>query len=138
MNDERLEPSVDHEYILAFSLVTSESGAAQLRVQVITTREFTAFAYTLGITTSLDISRARLRIELGGLSIPSVMMPAAKGAHGEQAVAMPPDGEYQVEVTRRSSTHRALLTVLRGRPTAVRTDDEGGFARFLIAETAEE
>ncbi|MBU3699983.1 MAG: hypothetical protein FGM33_08255 [Candidatus Kapabacteria bacterium] len=132
MTEERIEPSVDHEYVVTFAQATSEAGESLLSVHVVTTREFTSYAYTLGLNLTIDHARARITIEVGGLSIPSVMMPAAKGAFGEKAIVMPPAGSYVVEVTRRASSQCATLLVNEGGPTSIAPDAEGGFARFRI------
>lgn len=138
MNDERFEPKVDHEYVVTFSAGTSEAGQQQLMVHVMTTREFTSYAYTLGLKAKLDLGRTKLSIEVGGLSIPTMMMPAAKGAFGERALVMPPDGSYDVELTRRSSQQRVVLHVQGGRPVNVSEDAVGGFALFRIAPLSQE
>ncbi|MFN4908984.1 MAG: hypothetical protein ACK475_09315 [Bacteroidota bacterium] len=138
MNDERFEPKVEHEYIVTFSAVVSEAGQQQLMVHVMTTREFTSYAYSLGLTAKLDLGRTKLSIEVGGLSIPTMMMPAAKGAFGERALVMPPDGSYDVELTRRSSQQRVVLHVQGGRPVNVSEAADGGFALFRIAASSQE
>jgi hypothetical protein len=138
MNEERFEPEVDHEYIVTFSASVSEAGQQQLMVHVMTTREFTSYAYSLGLTAKLDLGRTKLTIEVGGLSIPTIMMPAAKGAFGVRALIMPPDGSYEVELTRRSSQQRVVLQVQGGRPALVSEVAEGGFALFRIAPSSQE
>ncbi|MEY3385386.1 MAG: hypothetical protein RIR53_197 [Bacteroidota bacterium] len=132
MSDERIEPSVEHEYEVTFRPGTSEAGEQLLTVHVVTTREFTSYAYTLGLTLSIDHTRARITIEVGGLSIPTVMMPAAKGAYGERSVIMPPEGEYIVELTRRSSSQRATLRIHSDGRASITPDSQGGFAQFHI------
>lgn len=130
MSDDRIEPSIDHEYVVTFLRQTSKEMVDELLVRVITTREFTSFAYSLGLNVTFDATRRALRIEIGGLSIPSVMMPAAGGASSERAVALPSDGPVDVEILRKSSRQAGRLIISKGALAVEMVDSPDGFARL--------
>lgn len=127
MSDDRIEPSIDREYTVTFVRVESEESGDLLGVRVVTMREFTSFAYALGLNVSFDAVRRHLRIEIGGLSIPSVMMPAAGGAVAERHVSFPDDGIIGVEIVRKSSRQMARLVITSG---GMSIEDEEGSAPF--------
>ena len=127
MSDDRIEPSIDREYTIMFLRLKSEDSTNMLGVRVVTTREFTSFAYALGLNVAFDAVRRHLRIEIGGLSIPSVMMPAAGGAVAERSVAIPDDGPVDVEIVRKSSRQTARLVITAG---ALSVEDGEGSAPF--------
>ncbi len=127
MSDDRIEPSIDREYTVTFFRQTSKESSDTLGVRVVTTREFTSFAYALGLNVTYDTARRLLRIEIGGLSIPTVMMPAAGGAMAERNVTFPDDGAIDVEIVRKSSRQGARLVVSGDR---LSVEDGGGQAPF--------
>ena len=114
MSDDRIEPSIDREYTVSFFRQTSEDNVKVLGVRVVTTREFTSFAYALGLNVTYDVARRQMLIEIGGLSIPTVMMPAAGGAVAERSVAFPDAGAIDVVITRKSSRQSARLMITDG------------------------
>ena len=99
-----------------------------LGVRVVTTREFTSFAYALGLNVTYDAARRLLRIEIGGLSIPTVMMPAAGGAMAERSVAFPDEGVIDVEIVRKSSRQSARLMITGGRLSVEEGEGSAPFA----------
>jgi hypothetical protein len=129
MSDDRIEPSIDREYTVSFYRKASEESAEMLGVRVVTTREFTSFAYALGLNVTYDAVRRLLRIEIGGLSIPTVMMPAAGGAMAERSVAFPDEGAIDVEIVRKSSRQSARLMITGGR---LSVEDGEGSAPFAL------
>lgn len=130
MSDDRIEPSIAHEYVVTFMRQTSKEMVDELLVRVITTREFTSFAYSLGLNVTFDTTRRVLRIEIGGLSIPSVMMPAAGGAVSERAVAFPSDGVIDVEILRKTSRQAGRLMISKGAISVEMVESPDGFARL--------
>lgn len=132
MSDDRIEPSIDREYTVSFFRQTSEDNVELLGVRVVTTREFTSFAYALGLNVTYDVARRQMLIEIGGLSIPTVMMPAAGGAVAERSVAFPDAGAIDVEIIRKSSRQSARLMITDGQ---LRIEDGEGVAPFAHVRT---
>ncbi|MBU3679009.1 MAG: hypothetical protein FGM32_05315 [Candidatus Kapabacteria bacterium] len=130
MSDDRIEPSIDHEFVVTFMRQTSKEQVDELLVHVITKREFTSFAYTLGLNVTFDTTRRVLLIEIGGLSIPSVMMPAAGGAASVRGVPFPSDGVIDVEILRKTSRQAGRLAILNGAISIEMVDSPDGFARL--------
>lgn len=135
MSDDRFEPSIDHEYVVTFMRRTSKELVDELIVRVITTREFTSFAYSLALNVTFDTMRRVLRIEIGGLSIPSVMMPAAGGAESERAIAFPTDGAIDVEILRKTSRQAGRLVIAKGAIAVEMVDSPDGFARLVSSDS---
>lgn len=136
MTDDRLEPTIDHEYVVSFFRQAPVDGPVQLGVRVVTTREFTSFAYELALNVRLDSARRLLRIEIGGLSIPSVMMPSAGGAVAERQVVMPESGVLDVEIARKSSMQQARLVIAAGGLEVDREISADDFANLIVVESA--
>jgi hypothetical protein len=71
MSDERIEPSINHEYIVEVTTeIDTETREQMLVLRVTTTREFTSFAYDISLQLSVNESEKQLHLEIGGLSIP--------------------------------------------------------------------
>lgn len=137
MTDDRLEPTIDHEYVVSLFRYVPEDGPAQLGVRVVTTREFTSFAYQLAMNVRIDGVRRLLRIEIGGLSIPSVMMPSAGGAVAERLVVFPEIGVLDVEIARKSSVQHARLVVGAKGLDIEREHSVGDFANLVVTESGD-
>lgn len=103
MSDERIEPSIDHEYIIEIETgVDNETRRPLVVVRVTTTREFTSFAYDISLDLSVDEAAKKMHLEVGGLSIPSVMMPSKGGAISERTIELLPAGTYQFTVAKKN------------------------------------
>ncbi|MEN9282432.1 MAG: hypothetical protein RL594_1367 [Bacteroidota bacterium] len=135
MTDDRLEPTIDREYVVAFFRQAAVDGPPQLGVRVVTTREFTSFAYELALNVRLDAARGLLRIEIGGLSIPSVMMPSAGGAVAERYVVMPETGVLDVEIARKSSVQQSRLVIAASGLEVDWEKSASDFANLIVVES---
>jgi hypothetical protein len=114
MSDERIEPSISHEYIVEVATeVDAETRERMLVLRVTTTREFTSFAYDISLQLTVSESEKQLHLEIGGLSIPSVMMPSTGGAVSERKVNLLPAGTYQLIVAKKSRTLETSLTIAK-------------------------
>jgi len=103
MSDERIEPSIDHEYIVEIATgLDNDTRKPAVIVRVSTTREFTSFAYDISLELSVDHSAKSVHLEVGGLSIPSVMMPAKGGAVSERSIELLPSGTYHFTVAKKN------------------------------------
>jgi hypothetical protein len=114
MSDERIEPSIDHEYIVEVAAeIDAETREQMLVLRVTTTREFTSFAYDISLQLRLNESEKHLHLEIGGLSIPSVMMPSTGGAVSERRINLLPAGTYQLTVAKKSRTLETSITIAK-------------------------
>jgi len=112
MNDERIEPSIDHEYLIDVGAeVDAETRERMLVVRVQTVREFTSYAYDITLHLSINASKNQVLLEVGGLSIPSVMMPAKGGAVSESRVKLMPAGTYEFTIVKKNRTLTTTLAV---------------------------
>ncbi|MFN4984902.1 MAG: hypothetical protein ACK5BQ_10050 [Ignavibacteria bacterium] len=103
MSDERIEPSIEHEYIVEVETgVDKDTRMPTLVVRVTTAREFTSFAYEISLELSVDHAAKTMHLEVGGLSIPSVMMPSKGGAISERTLELLPAGTYQFTVAKKN------------------------------------
>ena len=84
-----------------------------LVLRVTTTREFTSFAYDISLQLRLNESEKQLHLEIGGLSIPSVMMPSTGGAVSERRINLLPAGTYQLTVAKKSRTLQTSITIAK-------------------------
>ena len=110
MSDERIEPSIDHEYLVDVGTeIDTETRDRMLVVRVKTVREFTSFAYDITLHLTVNINTQNVHLEVGGLSIPSVMMPSKGGAVSESRVKLMPAGTYEFTVAKKN---RTLVTTL--------------------------
>lgn len=108
MSDERIEPSIDHEYIVELGTgIDKDSRQPTVVVRVTTSREFTSFAYEISLDLAVDHTAKTMHLEVGGLSIPSVMMPSKGGAVSERTIELLPAGTYQFTVAKKN---RSLTT----------------------------
>lgn len=114
MSDERIEPSISHEYIVEVATeIDAETREHMLVLRVTTTREFTSFAYDISLQLSVNESEKQLHLEIGGLSIPSVMMPSTGGAVSERKITLLPAGTYQLTVAKKSRTLETSITITK-------------------------
>jgi hypothetical protein len=114
MSDERIEPSINHEYIVEVTTeIDAETREQMLVLRVTTTREFTSFAYDISLQLSVNESEKKLHLEIGGLSIPSVMMPSTGGAVSERKTKLLPAGTYQLTVAKKSRTLESSITIAK-------------------------
>ncbi|MBK6291943.1 MAG: hypothetical protein IPH85_10005 [Ignavibacteria bacterium] len=136
MNDARIEPVIDHEFVVALARETEpDTDRTLLAIRVRTVREFTSFGYEIGLTNRSAPSKKEYGVEIGGLSLPRVTMPVTGGARSSVLVAMPADGTYELVIHKRSKQGLARFTVKGGIPIGI--DDVGGdpFVRFEIDAT---
>ncbi len=133
MNDARIEPTIDHEFVVTLARETEpDSKRVLLALRVRTVREFTSFGYEIGLTNRSAPSKNEYGVEIGGLSVPRVSAPAVGGARSSISLAMPIDGTYDLVIYKRNRQGRARFTIAGGIPTQI--DDAGGdpFVRFEI------
>ncbi|HLP29480.1 MAG TPA: hypothetical protein VK147_12625 [Candidatus Didemnitutus sp.] len=133
MNDARIEPTIDHEFVVTLARETEpDSKRALLALRVRTVREFTSFGYEIGLTNRSAPSKNEYGVEIGGLSVPRVSTPVAGGARSSISLVMPVDGTYDLVIHKRNRQGRARFTITGGIPTQI--DDAGGdpFVRFEI------
>ncbi len=136
MNDARVEPVIDYEFVIALARETEpDTDRTLLAIRVRTVREFTSFGYEIGLTNRSAPSKKEYGVEIGGLSLPRVTMPVTGGARSSVLVAMPADGTYELVIHKRSKQGLARFTVKGGIPIGI--DDVGGdpFVRFEIDAT---
>lgn len=114
MSDERIEPSIDHEYLVEVGAETDrETKERMLVVRVRTSREFTSFAYDISLNLKLDQASKQVHLEVGGLSIPSVMMPSKGGAVSERRIQLMPAGTYQFTIAKKGRTLSTTINVTK-------------------------
>jgi hypothetical protein len=116
MNDERIEPSIEHEYSIALTVEQDRETQQQMLVaRVQTTREFTSFAYRIGLEMSCDLSKKEITLQIGGLSIPNVMMPSNGSAVSEERIVLMPAGSYRFTACKkaRSISTDVVVTQMR-------------------------
>lgn len=107
MSDERIEPSIDHEYLIDVGTeIDTETRDRMLVVRVKTVREFTSFAYDITLNLSVNAHTNHVHLEVGGLSIPSV---SKGGAVSESRVKLMPAGTYEFTIAKKN---RTLVTTL--------------------------
>lgn len=136
MNDARIEPIIDHEFVVTLARETEpDTKRVLLAIRVRTVREFTSFGYEIGLTNRSAPSKNEYGVEIGGLSLPRVTMPVTGGARSSIVVGMPTDGTYDLVIHKRSKQGLARFTVKGGIPIGI--DDAGGdpFVRFEIDAT---
>jgi hypothetical protein len=114
MSDERIEPAIDHEYIIEIAAgVDRETRKPTLEVRVTTAREFTSFAYDISLELSVDEGAKTIHLEVGGLSIPSVMMPSKGGAVSARSLELLPAGTYQLTVAKKNRSLSTSLVIAK-------------------------
>lgn len=114
MSDERIEPSIDHEYLIEVGAETDrETKERMLVVRVRTSREFTSFAYEITLNLTFDQASKHIHLEVGGLSIPSVMMPSKGGAVSERRINMMPAGTYEFTIAKKGRTLSTTINVAK-------------------------
>lgn len=134
MTDERIEPTIDHEFELELAMEADrDSGTQMLALRVRSVREFTAFSYAISLTDRSAPSKGLYGMEIGGLSIPSVVPGDAGGARNAVRHQFPADGTYELSVARRSKKRTAQFVVRGGRVSAITNEAGDGFVRFSIA-----
>lgn len=114
MSDERIEPSIEHEYIIEVGAATDrETKERMLVVRVRTTREFTSFAYEITLNLTFSEASKHVHLEVGGLSIPSVMMPSNGGAVSERRIHLMPSGTYEFTIAKKGRTLSTTINVAK-------------------------
>lgn len=114
MSDERIEPSIEHEYLIEVDTeIDAETKERMLVVRVTTSREFTSFAYDITLNLTLDQASKQVHLEVGGLSIPSVMMPSKGGAVSERRIKLMPAGTYQFTVAKKARSLSTTISIAK-------------------------
>ena len=129
MSDE----SISAEYHLAISVdPVGESGTPELVCGIRTEREFTSFGY--GVKVGKTFSNDTIKLEIGGMTLPTSGGPQPGPATAEARFSMPADGSYTIKVERKSATSTCTVTVKDGKPHKLSDVSEGGLATFTIVE----
>ena len=112
-----------------------ETGEVCLSFEVRTVREFTAFGYTIAVRLTEAPSQRSYRLELGGISLPTVGRPQPGPAFTQVLAALPPNGTYELVVARKKQEASCSFTVANGAPGRISAHDPGGLATVEVASS---
>jgi len=102
MKEERQEPVIQHEFVLALQRrEQSEDGVQEIEFAVKTTREFTSFGYTVGMDVEHGERAKKFTVNIGGISLPTVSARTSGTAEGSATLPWPSPGDYTLEVLRK-------------------------------------
>lgn len=110
MNDERLEPTVTHEYRAQFAReMNPETGLQELVVTLTTTRELVSLGYTINLTSTHDTDTTT--IQIGGIGVARQALSRVGGAVGRVARPWPAVGTYTIVFDRKGKRDEVTLDV---------------------------
>ena len=116
-----------HEFELRLQRrVDAETGRTLLDINIETVREFAAYGYRLDLRETVDLAGGTLRVELGGVSLPSIATANPGRARGICTTVMPTDGTYALHVVRKQRQAVFTVAITNGEPSPLGSRD-GGF-----------
>lgn len=106
--------------------VDAETGRLLLDIVVETVREFASYGYRLDLRETIDLAGRTLRVELGGVSLPSIATASPGRARGVCTSVMPADGTYVLQIARKQRQAAFSVAITNGEPLPLGSRD-GGF-----------
>jgi len=134
MNDERIEPVIEHEYVVSLVNTTDEeTGKPLLTARIRTTREFESFAYSIALDSRYVSSENRWNVDIGGLSLPSITRTTSGSAWSDVSIPMPFGCDLEIVLKKRGKNSSVQIALSQDGSITIVEVAGDGFARYEVA-----